>query len=149
HNVYMDMLVTGGVLGLLAYLAVFILGFWSLYKHTAFSLPEKAVLAGLLVAYAVNNIFVFDNITSYIYFFILLAMLVSLESNKHLSISRSKLLIPPLAVIGLIALIITFDGLVRSRQMITAFRANIEGNNELVLAKFSAAADKYGIGTIE
>ncbi len=74
HNVFLDWLVAGGFLGLLSYLAIFaaLIGLiWK--KHMPFSLPERLTLMALVLAYFVHNIFVFDQLASYLYFFLVLA----------------------------------------------------------------------------
>src|SRR3989339_811672 len=74
HNVFFDWLIAGGILGLLAYLSLFVLALWDLWKRgSAFSIVEKAIFTGLLAGYFFQNIFVFDNIGSYIMFFSILA----------------------------------------------------------------------------
>lgn len=72
HNVFVDWAIAGGVVGLISYLALFIAALVILWR-SSLSVPEKAILTGLLGAYAVNNIFVFDNLVSYIYFASVLA----------------------------------------------------------------------------
>lgn len=72
HNVFVDWAIAGGAVGLTAYLAIFVACLWMLWK-SGLSLPEKAILLGLLGAYACNNLFVFDNLVSYIYFALFLA----------------------------------------------------------------------------
>ena len=98
HNIVFDWLISAGILGLLSYLSLFfalLYAIW-IYPHThvedkgvgvyprrkfdnlfspaeAFSLPERSVLTGLLAAYFFQNLFVFDNITSYFLFFLVLA----------------------------------------------------------------------------
>lgn len=74
HNVIFDWLIAGGILGLLAYLSLYVSVLWSLWKHTqVFTIEEKSVLTGLLCGYFIHNLFVFDNITSYILFFSVVA----------------------------------------------------------------------------
>lgn len=80
HNVFMDWLIAGGVLGLLAYLSLYVAAIWMMWskKHgknhnSSHDFTERALLTGLLIAYFVHNIFVFDNLISYILFFIVLA----------------------------------------------------------------------------
>lgn len=80
HNVFMDWLISGGFLGLLSYLALFIAAMSLLwrtnkgsYAEKEWSVLDKSLITGLLVAYFVHNVFVFDNLTSYILFFVLLA----------------------------------------------------------------------------
>ncbi len=73
HNVFLDWLIAGGILGLLGYLSLYILGIWALWKKTNFTFPERAVLTGLFAAYIFHNFFVFDNLISYILFVVLLS----------------------------------------------------------------------------
>jgi tetratricopeptide (TPR) repeat protein len=73
HNAVMDWLVAGGVLGLLSYLALFGAGLYLLWQKNALDRVEKALFSGLLIGYLFHNLFVFDNITSYILFFLVLA----------------------------------------------------------------------------
>ncbi|MBU1046743.1 O-antigen ligase family protein [Patescibacteria group bacterium] len=80
HNVFMDWLIVGGFLGLIAYLSLFVFVLYYLWnkKHgNDFSILEKSIFTGLLVGYFVHNLFVFDNITSYIFFFAILAFIHS------------------------------------------------------------------------
>ncbi len=69
HNVILDWFIAGGLLGLLSYFSLFVVLLWTLWRHTGHSLVEKAVITGMIVAYTVHNLFVFDSIVSYIPFF--------------------------------------------------------------------------------
>ncbi len=73
HNVVLDWLIAGGLLGLLAYLSLFASALYFMWKKSDFTLEEKAVFTGFLSAYFFHNFFVFDNLISYIVFFSLLA----------------------------------------------------------------------------
>ena len=73
HNVFLDWLIAGGVLGLLSYLSIFVVALWYLWKREEFDVPAKAVFTGLIVAYFIHNFFVFDNLTSYILIAIVLS----------------------------------------------------------------------------
>lgn len=74
HNVFLDWMISAGVLGLLAYLFLFIAALICIFSpRTRLTVIEKAVLLGLLAAYFIHNIFVFDNLSTYVLFFILLA----------------------------------------------------------------------------
>jgi len=76
HNVFLDWLIAGGLLGLIAYLALYVSGVYLLWrKSTDVSFTEKSLLTGLGVAYFVHNLFVFDNIMSYILFASVLALI--------------------------------------------------------------------------
>ena len=77
HNVFFDWLIAGGALGLLAYLSIFgaALYYLLLYRRKENFLPlrERVVLIGLFAAYFVHNVFVFDQLISYIFLFSVLA----------------------------------------------------------------------------
>ena len=79
HNIFLDWLIAGGALGLLAYLSLFWFLLLLLWRASAqgggapYSIAEKSALSGLIAGYTVHNFFVFDNIGSYILFFSLLA----------------------------------------------------------------------------
>lgn len=75
HSIFLDWLIAGGILGLLGYLSLYVFMAYLIWfgKSNPFTFIEQAILTGLLTGYFVNNIFVFDNIGSYIIFFALLA----------------------------------------------------------------------------
>ncbi|MFA5132109.1 MAG: O-antigen ligase family protein [Candidatus Paceibacterota bacterium] len=78
HDVFFDWLVAAGILGLLSYLSLYVVALSLMWRSKKHDMPtrEKAILTGALVGYFVHNIFVFDNLTSYILFFALLAYIV-------------------------------------------------------------------------
>ena len=74
HNVFLDWLVAAGVLGLAGYLLLFVFALVCLFsKRARLTVIEKSVLLGLLAAYFIHNLAVFDNLSSYVLFFLLLA----------------------------------------------------------------------------
>ena len=77
HNVFFDWLIAAGILGLLAYLILFLSAIYTLWKKVDdnWSVTERAVLTGMLIAYFAHNFFVFDNLASYIFFFTILAFI--------------------------------------------------------------------------
>ena len=78
HNAVFDWLIAGGLVGLLAYFSLFGTALYSLWKYAhERSIIEKALFTGLFGAYFFQNLFVFDNITSYIFFFSALAFISS------------------------------------------------------------------------
>lgn len=73
HNIFLDWLVSAGILGLLSYLVLFAAALYYIWRRASdFTLSEKSILTGLLAAYLFHNIFVFDNLTSYLVFLLLL-----------------------------------------------------------------------------
>jgi len=106
HDIFLDWLIAGGLLGLLSYLMLFVVAVvliwrpentqdpaltlwekiknsWTRYREGLETdrVLENSILTGLLVAYFIHNIFVFDNLFSYILFFSLLAFL----HERHVS----------------------------------------------------------------
>jgi len=68
HNIIFDWWIAGGTLGLLAYLSIFAAALWALWRSGVFASAERSILTGLLAGYFVHNLTVFDNVTSYILF---------------------------------------------------------------------------------
>ncbi|HSE34991.1 MAG TPA: O-antigen ligase family protein, partial [Candidatus Paceibacterota bacterium] len=81
HDVFFDWLIAGGALGLLSYLSMFGAAVWLMWRklRDRLSVVERAILTGMLAGYFVHNIFVFDNLTSYLVFFALLGYLHALS----------------------------------------------------------------------
>ncbi|MDP3962495.1 MAG: hypothetical protein Q8Q03_01340, partial [bacterium] len=65
-----------------SYISLFIIAIISLWRNINISFTEKSVFTGLLAAYAVHNIFVFDNIASYMLFFMVLGFIHSIRAEK-------------------------------------------------------------------
>ena len=86
HNVFLDWLVAAGIVGFLAYLALYVFLLISLWKSDL-SIAQKSVLTGLVAGYAVHNIFVFDNLASYVFFFALLGFVNTL-THHHKTTSK-------------------------------------------------------------
>lgn len=74
HDVFLDWLVATGILGLAAYLSIFAAILYILLgKHEGMTTYQRNILVGLFAGYFFHNIFVFDNLTSYLVFFTLAA----------------------------------------------------------------------------
>lgn len=85
HNIFFDWLVSGGIVGFLLYLALFFVALWYLWKPSNnFSIGEKSLIMGLLAGYGFHNLFVFDNLMSYVLFLSLLAYL-AVRNQKETS----------------------------------------------------------------
>lgn len=87
HNVFMDWLIASGFLGLIAYLSLFATALYMIWRNrateTEWNISERAILTAFLIAYFVHNIFVFDNLTSYILFFLLLGYISSRHDGRN------------------------------------------------------------------
>ncbi|MEK7117732.1 MAG: tetratricopeptide repeat protein, partial [Patescibacteria group bacterium] len=83
HDIFLDWLVNTGALGLLSYLSIFAALLYAVRKSgEQLKKEEKAILYGLSFAYFFHNIFVFDQIGSYILFFSVLAFVHSQNSRE-------------------------------------------------------------------
>ncbi len=94
HNVVLDWFVSAGILGGLAYLALFAIIFWTLVKlwRAGKLTKNEGILAiGLVVSYLIQNLFVFDNITSHLIFISFLGYVASRENTGTLSSLRVKI----------------------------------------------------------
>ncbi len=83
HNIYIEYLVQGGVVGLVLYLAIFIYALWLLrrnYKQTK-NPGALIVFTGLFVAYGIQNAFVFDSINTYILLILALAAVICISED--------------------------------------------------------------------
>ncbi len=89
HNIFVDWLSAGGILGLIAYLSVWAAAAYYVLvaphrkrSDTAFSVTERGLLLGIFSGYFIHNLVVFDNIVSYIFFAIILALVHSRVSES-------------------------------------------------------------------
>lgn len=83
HNIFLQYLIDGGILALLAYMSVFFFIFKSLYKHYKKSRDLKTIgiFGTLIIAYLFQNFFVFDSLNTNILFILLLAISIFISSE--------------------------------------------------------------------
>lgn len=92
HDIFFDWLIAGGALGILSYLSIFFAVIYLLWKKDGWNLSvaEKSILTGLLAGYFFQNLFVFDNITSYILFFSVIAYIHSRRVSQSSGLPLKK-----------------------------------------------------------
>ena len=73
HNFLLDWLISGGIVGLLAFLAPFGIILWFTLRSDKFSSIQKGLFIGFIVAYFTNNFFGFDSLMGTITVFMVLA----------------------------------------------------------------------------
>ncbi|MES2087636.1 MAG: O-antigen ligase family protein [Patescibacteria group bacterium] len=142
HNVFLDWLIAGGILGLLSYLSLFGVALYYVWrKKGPFSFMEKGLITGLLVAYFVHNLTVFDNLTSYILFVMVLAWIES-SVEKNPSFLEKKLhnldhgvrdqIIIPIVSVGVIFIIyiVNVPAMLASSTLIAALSNHPGGPSE-------------------
>jgi len=139
HNVVLDWLVAGGILGLLFYVGIFVAALvyvviipYIRKGDSPFTPMESGVLFGLLAAYTFHNLFVFDNLISYIFFGLILALIhqrVSRPFERIDSISIKKEtvehIIAPIVLVVTLGLLYTLHmpNILASRDVIDALQA--------------------------
>ena len=78
HSILTDWLVAAGALGWLAYFALLGLVAWAIWRAEPLSRGERVALLATLAAYLVHNVFVFDNLVSYMQYAALIAAAAAL-----------------------------------------------------------------------
>ncbi|MBI5138683.1 MAG: O-antigen ligase family protein [Candidatus Vogelbacteria bacterium] len=126
HNVFFDWLIAGGLLGLLAYLALYISGLWTLWKlhDDKMSIAAKAIFTGLFVAYFVHNFTVFDNLISYVLFFTVLAFIHSISLPHHEKHVSEVFQMPEAYRYAMIALVVVLAVVTIYKVNVPAIQAN-------------------------
>lgn len=76
HNAFLDWSIQGGIPALLLYIALFLSAAWVVKNSSSLTRIEKNIIVSLLIAYAIHNMFVFDNYSSYLMFFTLLGFII-------------------------------------------------------------------------
>ena len=137
HNAFIDWLTAGGVPAFLLYLSLFGSAFVLLWKSSELSRPERIALTAALVGYAIHNLFVFDNLYSYIYFFAVLALIDSqvarpikkLEQAPVLGAAEGVTYALPVAAVALLAIIwsINITGMQAASKLIIALSPSAAG----------------------
>ncbi len=92
HNIILDTLVTTGSLGLLSYLSIFFVAVYYLFKKIIKKEKVKTSLSliALLAAYFVQNMTVFDIISSYMTLFLTLAFINFLWEENREEVTKEK-----------------------------------------------------------
>ena len=152
HSVFIDWLVAGGLLGLLAYLALFVMVLIYVWK-SELGAKEKAIMIGLLIAYGIHNIFVFDNLSSYILFFSVIAFAHSLRPSKAIGLFQKNMdpvirdyIVMPVAGILLIVVLyfINIRSIQASERLIDALRqCQTNGKPTAALFERALALNQY------
>src|SRR3989344_631019 len=159
HNVFLDWLIAAGGLGLLSYLSLYAAALISIWRRGLFdTILERAILTGLIVAYAVHNFFVFDNIASYLLFFSLLAFL-SVRAGAEVAPllgrfvpSRGVIdrIVTPLILVAVIWVVyaINIRGILAAHDLVQALSFQ-ESGIEVNLAQFKQALSRNSFGEQE
>lgn len=91
HNQLLDVLVMQGVLGFLIYLVLFGFIFSLIFIRKKLGLLSP-ILGAILIAYFIQNIFLFDEISSYFLFVAIIGFLISVMSESNVDQEQKKVL---------------------------------------------------------
>ncbi len=139
HNVVIDWAVSTGIVGVVAYLAIFVTALFVLWRRTEISVFEKSVLTGLLAGYFTHNLFVFDHTTSYILFAIVLAYIYFCSATDSDLLcgrvfdmrNKELLIVVPITFITIwLIYVVNIPGYVSARDVVSAiqlFRKDEQG----------------------
>jgi tetratricopeptide (TPR) repeat protein len=158
HNQFLDITIAGGVVSLAFYLALFGFALWYLWRRGSnFSVAEKALLTGLIAGYAFHNLFVFDNLVSYLLFFMFLAYIAWRRTAEAPALGATKTFSPTtvqaasaasLIVLVLALWFVNVPGIARAANLIQGLKPH---GNDLVpnFKYFKLANTGGGIGRQE
>ena len=162
HNIVFDWLVAGGILGALAYFSIMAAAFYYLAirplmnkSEEQFMVVERGVLIGLLAGYLFHNMFVFDNIVSYMFFAMILAFIharvarpIAAFAEKKYDSTLIEQVVAPVIGVACIALIyvINIPGIQAATLIIEGFK---QTDPTAMLARFDEALEKGSFGNQE
>lgn len=137
HNAFIDWLTAGGFPAFLLYISLFVMAVISLWKSSELSRAERIALTAALAGYAVHNLFVFDNLYSYVYFFAVLALIDSqvgrpierIERAPELNAADSAVYALPIIVVVASVLVwtINISGMQAAKKLIVALSPSPSG----------------------
>jgi O-antigen ligase len=137
HNAFIDWLVAGGIPAFLLYIALFGTVLVALWQSSTLERSERIALTAALVGYAIHNMFVFDNLYAYIYFFAILALIDSqvarpiqwFQDMPELDAASGLTLALPVAAIAIVVLIgfVNYPGIRTNLELIDALSPQAGG----------------------
>jgi O-antigen ligase len=152
HNVVMNTLTTGGILGVLVYIGLVILCIWLLirsYRRKELDIHTMIVSVAFFVGHFIHNLFVFEDPTSYLYYFFFFAFVAfvtrpptpALAKGEKPRISKDALLsIPVKFGIPLVCVILLYS---TNLNVARANNANLEAMRSLSTGQAGVALKLY------
>ena len=128
HNLFLDWLVFGGILGLGSFLGLLGTMLWLIWQKTSpLPLRQKSLLTGLLVAYSAQNFVVFDSLATSIWITTIIIMIALLypQAPAGKNEIRNGVAVPAIICLHLSALIWMSHSLWEPKQSMYAFMSLI------------------------
>lgn len=165
HNIFLDWMVAGGLLGIITYLALYGVTLYTIWRPASPNrgerdgeMPhmEKSILTGLLAAYFFHNFFVFDHLISYILFFAIMAYVYSRGTGPALfervvseGVSK-KAWLPALALLLIFTLyLVNFRAIGVNSSLIGALKARQTNDWSGAVTNFQSAVRNSYLGREE
>lgn len=123
HNIIFDWLINAGILGLFAYLSIFVSASYLIWKNYLFAKENRSpdmnqylrlavLISVLFLVYFIQNLFVFDQLAVYLSFFAILGYIEStIAAPKREALAREKNVSDPVLrwiAVGVAALLLVF-----------------------------------------
>lgn len=111
HNIVIDTMASTGLLGILTYAAIFVALFYVLYKLRELgrvSRAEVSILGGMMFAYVLQNMTVFDMTVSYVAFFLILGYVAAKLPRQSYVEIRTRASQSIAGVVAVVAVIMIF-----------------------------------------
>jgi tetratricopeptide (TPR) repeat protein len=162
HNIVFDWLIQGGAVGAALYfsLPLLILYYVWLYRRqdSPLSDVERSIITGMLLMYFFHNMFVFDNVVSYIYYIVLLCYVHTRQTSESpvlvpsvsVSENTATTIVGPAAVVFTAATIyfVNVPGMATATDLITALMPQPGGFGRNIAA-YEEAFARGGLGRQE
>lgn len=111
HSVIMNTLAVQGIVGIFLYLGLYIIAIillWRVYRRGYIDVHIASALTAFLIAHLVSLVTVFENPTSYMYFFFMLAFLNTQIQKNILDNKSKKKILSTSLIISVVAVIFLF-----------------------------------------
>ncbi len=156
HNVILEWLINGGIIGLLAYLGLWGAVLFQLWqKDNRLNIKLKIILSGFLLAYFIGNLSLFDNLLSLMAFMIVIGFIENTSKTSR-SMSQSSWSMSPPTTFALMVFIIISAFFILKFTCLQAYQTNKEivkaynaGSLEEVVETYTQAYSKAIIGKQE
>src|SRR3989344_4453808 len=158
HNIFLDWLVAGGLVGLIAYMFLYFSMLYLIWwRSPSLSYTEKSIITGLIAAYFFHNFFVFDHLISYILFFSLLAYVHYLSSDsfswqRSMTLTRVRNIVLPAFTILLVFSLyfVNIKPIITNINIIEALKIIQEsGDIKIVIESLKKAYNTASLGKTE
>jgi O-antigen ligase len=149
HNNLIDITSSTGLIGLITYLSIFVAVFYYLglaYKNGKISAVELSLLAGIIIAYFVHNLAVFDALVNYIAILLVLGLVYYATGPRDEEVKDEVGVVSPerefgwLVFLGIVMLVIIFKYNIKG---FTMFNNVIKSYTIILQGDIKAGVDSY------